>query len=244
MKVKLQFASFSDVGRRRDDNQDRVWVDTKKSHAMFVVADGMGGHDDGDKAAETVVKAFKTQKLDLNSPRTTMNAAVVRANQEVTLLNLNRAGQHRMGSTVVAALIRPNSNEATIVNAGDSRCYLIRAGKARLQSVDHTVSAQMAREHPDLAGKLHPSFDSLTSGIGIDMVVPHIDLLTLVLEDHDHLLLCSDGLTNEVKDQRITDIVESASSIEAACAELLTEALTNGGRDNVSAILVKIRLAP
>lgn len=226
----------TDVGRQRDSNEDAVFTDyvADKWH-IIAVADGMGGHHDGDIASQIVIDEIEPYlKGQVNADMT--HAEVLRT----LALHLNETLQAHadsgssMGTTLVAGIATDRG--VTLVNVGDSRAYHIYDDTIEQVTKDHslvqelvesgTISEQEAEEHPQrnvITQSLGPSGD--------------IDPDTYTIEVQGTLLLCSDGLTEEVADEEIHEIVTNSKSLRSATDELVTRANQNGGSDNVSVIL-------
>jgi protein phosphatase len=243
----------TDVGRRRKINEDSYLVSPETS--LYVVCDGMGGHNAGEVASRMAIETISTfversavEKeitwpwgLDANVSfdANRLKTAIRLANARVYQAADNREELAGMGTTVVALLVSPDL--VTIGSAGDSRCYLVRDGElSQLTRDDSWVSAALGEgilnsddvEH-------HPLRNVITKAVGardsIDLEVVQHDL-----KPGDILLLCSDGLHGMINDQEIKRIlVPVPESLEDASARLVDAANEAGGRDNVSVVLLR-----
>lgn len=252
--MEHQTASAVDKGKQRPNNEDQAevveigWVDNNPV-SLLVLADGMGGQQGGEIASQTAVTAIIQQMrrfwqhFNSQSPRSYgywLSEAAKAANQKI--YSLNRDRDKEMGTTLVAALVI--GRKAFIVNIGDSRAYHISNTAITQITTDQSVvqgligagliTPEQARQHP-LRG-------CITQAVGSDEKVD-ADLFAAELETGDTLLLCSDGLTNELDDATIYDIIQAAMSPQSACDTLIAAANAIGGRDNISVVLVQLRAA-
>jgi protein phosphatase len=206
--------------------------------ALFAVADGMGGEANGEFASLAAVQALRSCCLEKG--RTAVSRCFSRANA-VICREIERTGQ-KMGSTLATLYI--DNRKATVCNIGDSRVYLLRNNHLTQISTDHTQVQQMV----DLGiltldeAKDHPNRHVLTQHLGIhecDMIIQPTFSEELQLEAGDTFLLCSDGLTDMVK-ENVIQVVLSTGIPEEQAQELVDEALRNGGKDNVTVLVVKV----
>ena len=219
--------SITDVGQIRTLNEDFVFAsDTPVGNLpnLFVVADGMGGHNAGDFASKYAVETLlETIRVNPeNNPIKIIRTAIETANSSI----LKEAAEHEtmsgMGTTIVLTTIV--GDYAYVANVGDSRLYLIndvRMGE---------ITAEEARNHPDK--------NVITRALGATKDVA-VDFFDVHLESGDRLLLCSDGLTNMVLDEDIEDIIVSEELLETAGKRLVEAANENGGKDNIGIVLVE-----
>ncbi|MCQ2526413.1 MAG: Stp1/IreP family PP2C-type Ser/Thr phosphatase [Lachnospiraceae bacterium] len=235
--------SRTDIGNTRKLNQDYIYTTQDKIGNLtnlFIVADGMGGHAAGDYASRTAVETivkYIENSFEKNSLKL-LTKAVETANNEVyteALLNRRLEG---MGTTIVAATFVGRYLQA--INVGDSRLYIIRDKEIRQVSVDHSLVEEMiksggiAREQ----ARNHPDKNIITRAVGVKSTVEP-DTYTEELKNGDYVLLCSDGLTNMVPDEEIAEIIVKEEKVDEAVKKLIEKANENGGRDNISAMLVK-----
>jgi len=245
----------TDVGLRRKLNEDSLLVDS--AVGLFVVADGMGGHNAGEIASrltvETVgnfVQRSKEEdeitwpygvdpKLSLNANR--LVTAVMLANKRVWKEADNRQDYTGMGTTIVAALV--NDRSISFVSAGDSRAYRLRGGNFQQMTVDDSWVQAAVDEGvllPEEA-ESHPMKNIITKAVGakenLDVSVQEHEL-----EDSDLYLLCSDGLHGMIPDRTIEEmLMASNGSLEVLVRELIQTANENGGKDNVTALALRYR---
>jgi protein phosphatase len=229
--TERRFASRTHVGRVRQINQDAVHCD----QGLYLVADGMGGHRGGE-----VASAVTVQVVAAREPATAdeLADAIRAANDEVLRQGEHDPELYGMGTTVVAA-VPLDGHSYALANVGDSRAYLLRNGELRQITIDHNrVSELLDRGLITAAeARVHPERNIITRALGVEH---HLEVDTWVLElaPGDRLLLCSDGLVNEVTDTVIEGILRRLADPEQAADELLRLALDHGGRDNVTLVLV------
>lgn len=235
--------SITDIGSMRKVNQDYVFCydnPVGQLPNLFLVADGMGGHQAGDYASrlcvETVASAVKNSRL--RSPISILESAIQAGNMAVFRDAEKEETLYGMGTTMVAATVI--GTELYIANIGDSRAYLIRNGIHQITE-DHSLVEEMIRsgdlERKD--AKSHPNKNVITRAIGTSAIV-QADFFELGVEEEDVLLMCTDGLTNMLDDEEILSIIKEKTSLEAAGKELVRAANANGGKDNIGIVLIQI----
>ena len=242
---RLCASSASDRGTIRNHNED-AWF-AAVDRGLFIVGDGLGGHAGGEVAAAMVVKHLPTlldDALDFTLPLHVPESAIFLEN---AINKLNRmicdAGQDHpelagMGSTVVLAMIQ--SGELLIAHVGDSRAYLLRDSQLERLTKDHSAVQVMLDDgliSPDEA-VVHPSRSIVSQCIGSPRTVtPSIRCLNF--QNEDRLLLCSDGLTNMLADQRIEGILKRQADVDTVSRDLIQAAIDAGGEDNVTVVVVE-----
>lgn len=250
----IESYGLSDVGLKREKNEDSILVDDELS--LYMVADGMGGHLGGEYASrlavETVQEIFRKIEED---PETTLVEDSEEAATDIgerfkyairvaSLRVYDEANQQEklagMGTTAVGIAI--NEDTAHVANVGDSRAYLIRDKNITQLTEDHSlVSEQLKAGFINEEGARHHRLKNIiTRSVGFQRDV-EADLLTRDLEEGDIFLLCSDGLSNLVEDQNILKIVKKSKNLEVACRNLIKAANKGGGDDNVSVVLIRAR---
>ena len=240
-RILVTASGATDRGKKRRVNEDCFLL--LHDHAVFAVADGMGGYNGGEIASSlavnTIREAFeaKTFESDLSSnvplPRRSreLASALLEANRNVSELARQNPELAQMGTTLVAARFSPNKQRVYVANVGDSRCYRLRAGKLTQLTTDHTMSG---------LGDRGPTQNQLYRAIGVKPIVD-IDVVVDVPEAEDIYLLCSDGLPKMAGDQEIQDILVAEPDLELAAQRLIDLANQAGGRDNVTAVLVRVQ---
>lgn len=236
-------AGVSDVGRQRVHNEDRFIL--LPEFQVFVVADGMGGHQSGEvasrMAASTIAGYFRHRNGSSKALLDRLRAAVTQANDKIFARADDSRAHRGMGTTVVACAYSSTDGEIVVAHAGDSRCYRIRGESIAQLTRDHSLVADALLERPDLTESdlAYLPKNVITRALGIAPTVD-LDLRVERAELGDVYLLCSDGLHGLVPDREIASIVRETASLTDACKKLIETANENGGRDNITAVLVRI----
>lgn len=238
----MKIFAKTDVGRKREVNQDYVFVTDKPVGPfpnLLVVADGMGGHKAGDFASKYTVKVLheELEKLSLDKPEEILKKVVTVANHELIRVAQTDVKLEGMGTTLVAATVVGNT--LYFANVGDSRLYLIN-DKIRQISKDHSLVEEMVRLGGIKAeeAKNHPDKNIITRAIGVKEDVEP-DIYEYRLKKGDIILMCTDGLSNMVEDEDMFDIVKGARDIVEAVEMLIEKANSNGGRDNIGVVMAE-----
>jgi PPM family protein phosphatase len=277
--MNLDVASLTDIGRRREINEDGLYVQVLNASGqaplgLLVVCDGMGGHLGGELASQWAIEAVKkelgdcfcrndqratirldesavlaavtgqttTQPLAASQSAQAVLKAVERANEVVwnfTRQKIAEAGD--AGTTLVLAWIQ--GRQVIIANVGDSRAYVMRAGKFTQITNDHSVVWGLVRSGQLREEEIytHPQRSVIYRSIGQKETVS-VDLYTEELNDGDILMLCSDGLWEMVHDKEwMSKVVQSSRSLNDACVLLIEAANQGGGDDNISVILARVQ---
>lgn len=247
--MHVQAAGLTDVGRKRDGNEDALLVNHDKN--IYVVADGMGGHLAGEVASGIVVDTFArcmangagmetdAPPLDdtLSPAGNRLLACIREANSRVFEKSQSDAACRGMGSTVAA--LHCTGSTIVVANVGDSPIYLIREGEPELVSVIHTVAAEQAATDPAKLQNIAEKFlHMLSRAIGVARDVKP-DICETDCFPGDIVVLCSDGLSNLVAPGEIADVAVNRVP-EAACRELIDLANDRGGTDNITVIVVRM----
>jgi len=218
---------------------------------IFLVADGMGGHRAGEVASALTVTTIETfvlhlmkrfsnlQATDEQTVLKDFQAALRQADARLAEESAHHPEFAGMGTTLTMAFV--SGWKLFVFHAGDSRCYLYRGGELRQLTADHTVAGELARQ-----GVIKPEEVShnrfrhvVTNVLGGNEAGVRIDVQKVDLETGDVMLLCSDGLTDMLADDRITAVLKSEADPQAACERLVAEANEAGGQDNVTAIVAR-----
>jgi PPM family protein phosphatase len=233
--VKYQWAAGTHKGRVRNNNEDSFAPETSgrsTGPVVLMVADGMGGAIGGEIASQLAVKHASTGS---GSPI----ERVIRANEAVVKRTLSEPGLAGMGTTITLAELGEDGT-VNLAHVGDSRAYLIHQGLLEQLTDDHTVVAeQLAAGHISPADAVtHPQRSMLTRVLGISPDI-EVDSITFDAAAGDRLLICSDGLTNMVEDERVAQLLAKGSPEEAVWA-LIEEANRAGGHDNITVVVVDV----
>lgn len=235
---------MTDTGRIRRENQDYVFASDERIGMLpnlYIVADGMGGHNAGDRASSCAVKAYlkSVRRTREAQPVKVMNQAVEKANEKVLQEAASNVDYRGMGTTLVAATIKDGI--LYVANIGDSRLYLIRDDIEQITK-DHSLVEEMIRSGglTKEEGRNHPDKNVITRAIGVNHHVT-ADIFDIEVTKKDTILMCSDGLSNMLSDQEMCRIIKEEKNIESAGRRLVQEANRNGGRDNITVLLVKMQ---
>jgi PPM family protein phosphatase len=238
--MKLSAAARSDVGKRRTANEDAYAL--APALGLYLVADGMGGHVAGQLASRLAAE-HTVEALELVADRTAtltekLRYCVGAANHHVFATARDKPEVAGMGTTLVAVLA--GGGRIALAHVGDSRAYLVRGGRIRQLTDDHSLVAELVRRReitPDAAHG-HPHRHVLTRAVGVRRSVDP-DLAELTPAPGDVIVLCSDGLTTHVEDPEIAALVAAETDLEQACERLVALANARGGEDNITVALVR-----
>lgn len=230
--MQLQWGVRSDRGRRREQNEDSVYASGK----LFAVADGMGGHAAGDIASRVCLEVLGGSTKAGEISVASLDGVLQNADAMIRMQTQARAGTTLAG---VALVEEADSPYWLVFNVGDSRTYRLSRGHLHRVSVDHSEVQEMleAGAITPAEGLVHPRRHVVTRALGIGGNI-QADYWMLPVEDGDRVLVCSDGLSSDVSDEAILEILARVEGPQPAADALLQAALDNGGRDNVSVIVV------
>jgi protein phosphatase len=251
MMPALELAAATDCGRVRPNNEDRVA--TVPEIGLAVLADGMGGHNAGEVAADMAVRSTVQslvrdhavgRVVDEASAESLLVSAVERANQEIFRAASARRGCRGMGTTIVAALWY--GARVSIAHVGDSRAYRLRQGRLALLTRDHTVVREQFEKGLMTLEQIRaaPNRNVLTRAVGTEPGIA-VEVHTHDVLWQDVYLLCSDGLHDMLSERSIEQILAEAAAPSIAAAEALLQAANAaGGLDNVSAVVARVLSLP
>jgi PPM family protein phosphatase len=231
----IDYIERTDTGRQRRGNEDSSFA----RPPLFVVADGMGGAQAGEVASKIAVDTFERGLPDDGSTEERLAACVQVANKQIYERSRSEHESAGMGTTLTAAYL--DDAGVSIAHVGDSRAYLFRGGKLQRLTRDHSLVGELVRQ-----GKLteeqaeeHPQRSIITRALGPEPTVD-VDTSTYPARAGDVLLLCSDGLTSMISEERIAEILGSTEDLPGAADQLIDEANAAGGRDNITVILFRL----
>ena len=234
--------SVTDVGQKRQVNQDYVYASEEpvgNLPNLFVVADGMGGHNAGDFASSFAVQTLvhTIQEDENQNPIKIIRNAVEEANRKVLEESKLHVEMSGMGTTMV--LVTIIDDYAYVANVGDSRLYLIEDQILQITK-DHSLVQEMVRRGliTKEEAREHPDKNIITRVLGIGPEI-EVDFFDIHLKENSVLLLCSDGLSNMVSDEDIWRIVNTSREMKEAGMRLVSLANENGGKDNIAVVLVQ-----
>ncbi len=234
--------SVTDIGKKRKLNQDFVYASDEPVGNLpnvYIVADGMGGHNAGDFASkctvETMIREIKGC-FEKNAIRI-LSKAIMVANDRIRQKAREDERLYGMGTTVVAATCI--GKYLQVANVGDSRLYIINDEEIRQITRDHSLVEEMVRMGgiDRAAARNHPDKNIITRAIGARDTI-EIDFFNEELQDGDIVLMCSDGLSNMLEDEEIGRILKDKGSLEERAEKLVEAANNNGGKDNIAVIII------
>ena len=228
----FQVVSRTDVGKIRKSNQDALII----GYGFAGVADGMGGHNGGEIASGETRDGLLRDMKDKKPNAKQMEEIIKKINLEIWERQEKDATLTGMGTTLT--LLWPTENEMLIAQVGDSRAYLLRGGVLRQVTEDHSLVGDMVRKGvlTEEQAACHPMRNYITRAVGTDDTI-EVDLFTEERYEGDRWLICSDGLYGQMTKNMLIELV-SIENAEEAADRLLQTALENGGKDNVSLILM------
>jgi serine/threonine protein phosphatase PrpC len=260
--LSFETAALTDTGKVRHNNEDRLFVLNKripnqfeaKSIGIYLVADGMGGHQAGEIASEMAMRIITDTLLNsLGKGQESVSPydLVVQSIEKANIQIYNRASLspelYAMGTTVTLGFRL--DNDLYLGHVGDSRAYLIRKGQIRLLTEDHSLVAELvkkgvitpneAKTHPD-RGKILRCLGG-SDNIRIDTLIQASGASKIILADNDSMLFCSDGLNSSVSDGEILRFLSDRESASKTCKKLIDLANSRGGGDNISVIVVNVK---
>ena len=242
----IKTASRSDVGKKRQLNQDVVYsseLPVGNLPNLFIIADGMGGHKAGDYASRYAVDTIEKETLESleENPEIILQKAISKANKDIRELSHQNPDMEGMGTTIVAATIY--GKYMKVANVGDSRLYIINGKKIKQITRDHSLVEEMVRigELDRISARNHPNKNIITRAVGVTASVV-ADFFDVELKEGDVILMCSDGLSNMLEDEEIRMIACAQRDIIEKAEALVRAANNNGGKDNISLISIEPEL--
>ena len=237
----LKTFSITDIGKKRTMNQDYVYSSEKPVGVLpnlFIVADGMGGHNGGGFASSYAVDVFleSVERSNEISIRKVISEGIATANRRIREKAAADEELFGMGTTLVVATI--DDEYLQVANVGDSRLYVIN-DEIKQITTDHSYVEEMVRMGglDRESARTHPKKNIITRAIGADDEVT-ADFFTVKLSPGDTVLMCSDGLTNMLDDEEIRMILSGQRDMVEKAEELIKAANNNGGKDNIAVILI------
>lgn len=229
----------SDVGIRRKLNEDYADFIESEEYKLYIVADGMGGHNAGEVASEMAVnkvKEYIQNNFSNKEGSKILEDAIKYANSKVYEYSTRRNNLKGMGTTLVIALVTQYG--ITIANIGDSGCFAINGDNIVKITKDHSLVQELidSGSITEEEGRNHPQKNVITRALGTEGNVK-VDIFNLEKGVYDKFLLCTDGLTNELTNDEILNIVNKSENYIDICDELILVAKKNGGRDNITVVL-------
>ncbi|MEW6636628.1 MAG: Stp1/IreP family PP2C-type Ser/Thr phosphatase [Actinomycetota bacterium] len=238
--LELEPFGLTDAGKVRKNNEDAMLVGDGRDETLFAVADGIGGFEAGEVASRIAVDALKELE-----PGGSFESAIREANRRILAAARGDERLNGMGTTVVAVRFAESGGDpvAEVAHVGDSRAYVLRGGRLRPITEDHSLVAELVRSGDLTRAQAaeHPQKNLITRALGAEDEV-NIDTEVIPIEAGDRILLCSDGLTDMVPETRVAEILlESAGDPETPARRLVSAALDAGGSDNVTVVVVDVK---
>jgi len=235
----------SDIGKRRKSNQDYTATFTnQKNQLLALLADGMGGHQAGDIASRQAVEeigiAWEATTIDDSEKAVQWFLQhIQQANQRIFEKGQSQPTLSGMGTTLEVVTIL--DNHLALAHVGDSRIYLFREQRLIALTEDHSLVNALLKsgEITQEMAQNHPRKNIITRSLGMPGSL-EVDVAIHKIQDHDQLLLCSDGLTNMVSEPKIAQILLEAASLQDASQRLIEEANAKGGLDNITVLLIDV----
>lgn len=234
--------SITDTGITRDMNQDYYFSsDTPVGNLpnLYIVADGMGGHKAGDYASRYTIERIvaSVMRSGLQEPVAILKGAIRKANELLVDESKEDESKRGMGTTVVIATIM--EDKMIVANVGDSRLYVVGSSMRQITR-DHSLVNEMVRlgEINAAEARIHPDKNIITRAIGASATV-EADFFEVDLEKDSQILMCTDGLTNMVRDEEIFRIMNGEETLEEKAEILVRTANANGGRDNITVMIIR-----
>lgn len=247
MSYKVLACGFSDVGLVRQNNED-VWGQERELN-FYVLADGMGGHQAGEVAAEHTVKelcalikssmSLQAEGLSFHDMRKLISCAIQQVNATVYKLSRTEASLRGMGTTLCCLLF--HSKGLVYAHVGDSRIYRFRKGKLHQLTKDHSLLCELVEQgqftEESSIGQSYKNI--ITKAIGTE---PHVEPATHLcdVEDGDMFMMCSDGLSDMLSTKEMQDVFRQGMSVEETAKELIATAKARGGYDNITVVITKV----
>ena len=239
----MKVSGKTDIGRNRDMNQDFMFMsDSPVGNLgnLYILADGMGGHNAGEyasqKSVEVIVEEIIKNRED--KPTKLLNSAIACANRRILEDAKNDPGKTGMGTTIVAVTF--DENTAYIANVGDSRLYIVTDGLDQV-TTDHSLVEEMVRKGQLSRDKTfgHPDKNIITRAVGVVDDI-EVDFFEREVRPGEKILMCSDGLTDMVNENDIYEIIAANDDLDTCVDELIEAANKNGGKDNITIIMIEV----
>lgn len=233
------FSFLSDTGMVRKLNEDYVCYHEDNEFKIYVVADGMGGHNAGEvaskMAAEGVVEYVK-KNFELSNSGKVLKEAIEKVNSDIYNHSIEKDNLSGMGTTITSCLV--TKENVIVANVGDSSCFGIKNKEIKKITKDHSLVQELVDlgTITELEAANHPKKNIITRAVGTSKIVD-VDIFVIENNAYDIYLLCSDGLSNEVTKDEIISIVDEEKELIKICDRLVNLAKFKGGRDNITVLL-------
>ena len=233
----MRFKALTDKGNKRRSNEDNYYLDEEIN--FFMVADGMGGHAAGEVASQIAASFAANFDFDLSEPLKSLSSLTYQINQEIINKSSSNQEYMGMGTTFAAAIIKDQN--IYYINLGDSRIYLYNKNNKQLKKIskDHSLVGKLLRENKITEEEAfnHPKKNIVTQALGLEENLD-LDKGQLKISEDEYLLLCTDGLSDMIRKNKMEEIFSENNKTEDIAEQLLQEALASGGFDNITLIVV------
>lgn len=236
----MEYMALTDVGMKRHNNEDSYIVNVANEDKIFIVADGMGGHNAGEIASLEACRITESYILEQKgSIESVLREGVVKANRDIYVRAAENPSMKGMGTTIDVCVVRDNTLH--IAHVGDSRVYIINNDSIRRVTKDHSIVGMMLEEGSitEEQARVHPQRNYITRAVGSAVNI-EVDIIHEDVHSGEWVLMCTDGLTNMVEKDVLHSIVTGAESVNDGACELVRRAKENGGDDNITVILFRV----
>lgn len=233
------YADKTDIGMKRLKNEDSYIINCEGKDKIFIVADGMGGHNAGEIASSEACRIVEQSILEAKGNiEDVLKNAVEKANRKIFIRSSENESMRGMGTTIDACVVR--GENIYIAHVGDSRVYIVSEDGIRKITKDHSIVGMMvdAGTITEEEAKNHPQRNLITRAVGTNMTV-EVDIVKEIIHSDELVLMCTDGLSNMVARDDIFKIIKEHKNITDAVNALVAAAKKNGGDDNITAVLFK-----
>jgi PPM family protein phosphatase len=248
MPLSLNIGKCTLLGNYRENNEDSIEVKQFPDMTVCIVADGMGGQAAGEIASKRAIEVVPRElrknlaaATDAEQVKQVVRKAVVQTNDEIITMGTLDRDLKNMGTTIVLALWR-KGRELFFANLGDSRAYMIRAGQIEQLTIDHSLAWALVENKTitPAEAKEHRFKNVLWKYLGSKEIGDGPEVKPIILEKGDKFILCTDGLTGPVPDEKLLEFVQAHPNVQECADGLGQLALDMGSRDNVSAIVIEV----
>ena len=230
---------ISDKGNVRSFNEDYAKYSETEDYNIYIVCDGMGGHNAGEVASKMATEGlieYIKENFSKEDYKEILRKGIEKVNLDIFNVSKEKDGCHGMGTTITACLVI--GDKVIVANVGDSSSYLIRGNEMMKITKDHSLVQELVDlgTISEIQAAHHPKKNIITRAVGTNDSV-EVDIFTIEKNKFDIFMLCSDGLTNEITKEDIISAIDEEESLEYTCHRLVNVAKNNGGRDNITVLL-------
>lgn len=236
----MEYVALTDVGMKRRNNEDSYIVNVTENDKIFIVADGMGGHNAGEIASLEACRITESYILEHSGDiDNILREGVCKANRDIYVRAAENPSLKGMGTTIDVCVLR--DNKLNIAHVGDSRVYIVNNEQIRRVTKDHSIVGMMLEEGSitEEEAKVHPQRNYITRAVGSTVNV-EVDIICEDIHSGEWVLMCTDGLTNMVERDVLHSIIIGAESVDDAACALVKKAKDNGGDDNITVVLFRV----